>query len=94
MRNKGKNQHRFTQNPLERLYAEEWERQNTSVMAGLPNGSQTLDYLLAEEPNNPMGEVTDRDREVAATVIQWLGSSVGHGFIEDVKRKAKEEGIQ
>ena len=29
----------------------------------------------------------ERDRIVAATVIQWLGSNVGFGFLEEALRK-------
>lgn len=80
MKNKGRSQHRFTQNPLELRFAQEWEKTNNK-----PNGQHgTLDYLLAEDVNRPNGEVSGRDREVAATVIQWLGSPVGQTFLRDV----------
>ncbi len=78
MLNKGRSQYRFKQNPEEKLFAEEWERENSD------GGKGILDYLLADDPNLPRGEVTERDREVAATIIQWLGSPVGQGFLEDV----------
>ena len=29
-------------------------------------------------------EVSDRDREVAATVIQWLGSPIGNNFLREL----------
>jgi hypothetical protein len=79
MRNKGKWQYRFKDNPLEKAFAQEWEDRNNGRM-----GPDTLDYMLAEDPNRPMGEVSDRDREVAATVIQWLGSHVGSRFVKNV----------
>lgn len=79
MKNIGLRHSRFKDHPLERRFAEEWERRNSGdVRHGI------LDYILAEEPNHPRGEVSDRDRQVAATVIQWLGSNVGSGFIDDV----------
>lgn len=71
---------------MERVFAKEWEKQNTDIW-GKPNGRGALDYLMAEDPNNPMGEVTDRDRIVAATVIQWLGSPVGMCFIRKCLEK-------
>ena len=74
MKNKGLNQYRFKENPLEKAYAEQWEKDNKEC--------RTLEYLLLA--NHPNGEVTDRDREVAATVIQWLGSPCGQSFVEDV----------
>ena len=35
-------------------------------------------------------DCTDRDAQVAATVIQWLGSSVGMGFLLDVITKSSD----
>ena len=80
MKNKGMCLHRFKSNPLEQLFAEAWEEMNLTPPGGA-DGRGTLDYLLAENPNRPCGEVTDRDRLVAATVIQWLGSPVGQSFL-------------
>ncbi len=82
MKHKGMSQHRFAQNPLEKKFAEAWNKQNTLNRIG----SNLLDYMLAENPNDPRGEVTDRDMVVAATVVQWLGSPVGQGFLNDVLR--------
>lgn len=35
---------------------------------------------------------SDRDRVVAATVIQWLGTNVGRAFLEDALAAPIEEG--
>jgi hypothetical protein len=86
MKNKGKSQHRFKNNPAERIFAEVWEERNSGKYS-----QPLLNYLLAEDNNRPMGEVTERDQMVAATVIQWLGSPVGEGFLQDVAAKIKEE---
>lgn len=73
----------------EKAFAEQWEKENDQW--------HVLDLLLrADRPPNasPMsgfddrpyhfGEPpTQRDATVAATVIQWLGSSVGRCFLED-----------
>jgi len=83
MKNNGKSQHRMKDNELEKTFAEEWEKLNTDRNGKL-NGMGTLDYLLAETINYPSGEVTDRDRVVAATVVQWLGSPVGSEFVKRV----------
>jgi hypothetical protein len=79
MYNKGLQQYRFKDNPMEKAFAEAWEEQNVSI-----HDRGTLDYLLAKDCNRPCGEVTQRDREVAATVIQWLGSPVGQNFVSEV----------
>ena len=80
MFNKGRAQYRFKQNPLEEQFAIIWEQCNRNNEYGI------LDYLLAEIANKPQGEVTNRDREVAATVIQWLGSYCGQEFIKEVNK--------
>lgn len=85
MKNKGINSHRLSQNKLEQKFAESWEERNTD-RNGMLNGDGVLDYLLAEKKNFPNFEATDRDREVAATVIQWLGSPVGESFVNSVLR--------
>jgi len=77
--NNGLNQHRFSQNPLEVSYAVHWNRHNPKGQNGY------LDYMLAKDKNHPCGEVTERDRVVAATVIQWLGSPCGQSFIRGVQ---------
>lgn len=41
-----------------------------------------LEYLMGDGATR--GVVSDRDELVAATVIQWLGSPVGQGFLRDV----------
>lgn len=69
---KGKHTYRFGSNPLEQQFAEEWERQE----------KHTLGYVLSDEPNNPT-HVDDHDREIVATMMQWLGSPVGQAFLEN-----------
>ena len=76
-RHKGLHRYRLKQNPLEKKFAEEWERRNEDGRYGV------LDYILAKDNNNPTG-VTDRDAEVAATIIQWLGSPIGRNFLDTV----------
>lgn len=39
---------------------------------------------MAENPNDPEGEIAGRDRLVAATVIQWLSSPCGQVFLQEV----------
>jgi hypothetical protein len=73
---------------MEEVYAKAWNLQNTA-RAGTSEGRGTLDYLLAKDCNYPMGEVTNRDREVAATVIQWLGSPVGQSFVKECQQQKR-----
>ena len=96
MHNIGLHQNRFGKsiwgdyfNLLEELFAEYWEEVNTS--GGELNGKGVLDYILAKDPNHPCGEATERDRVVAATIIQWLGTPVGQDFIRKVHKQHEYE---
>jgi len=59
-------------NPRELAFIEAWKRENEYGT----RGNHLLDQLI---PN-----ATQRDAKVAATIIQWLGSNVGMGFLRDV----------
>ena len=93
IKHEGTNQHRLNQNMLEKVFADEWREMNSRE----GRGYGTLEYIMAEKPNYPNGEVTQRDAIVAASVVQWLGSPVGQSFIETVLHKAslskKKEGF-
>ena len=86
MKNKGNCPYRFKQNPREFEFAMAWDKINTNQQGRL-DGRGVLDYLMAKKANHPAGEVTERDREVAATVIQWLGSHVGQYFLHELNKK-------
>lgn len=66
-RYRGLNTHRLASNPVERQVAELWAVQG--------DRGRTLDRILASDCP------TDHDCKIAATVIQWLGSPVGQGFV-------------
>lgn len=36
----------------------------------------------------PIGDVTPRDEQIAATLVQWFGTNVGFCFIEETLKKA------
>ena len=80
MFNKGLHHNRCKGNPLEKRFAEKWDEMNSEFKYGIG----TLDYILALNNNRPSGEVSDRDRQVAASIIQWLGSPVGQNFLKDM----------
>lgn len=84
MLNRGLSTHRFRDNPEEQLFAEAWDAHNNSSTRGY------LAYLLTTGDQRFPVEPTERDRQVAATVIQWLGSPVGRGFLEDLGYTKKE----
>lgn len=78
----GKNHHRYNQHPLEEEYAEQWQEECEKG---------TLEYVLSG-PINERVPVSDEAQAASNSVIQWLGSPVGQGFLIDVlKTTAGEE---
>lgn len=63
--------HPKADNPREVVFARLWQEQNDL--------QHTLEYILSND--NRRAVVSERDIEVAATVIQWLGSNVGMSFL-------------
>jgi hypothetical protein len=63
-------------NPLEVRFARAWHRLNTEAGHDTASHPSVLDEMLhVGDPHFPP-EVSDRDRAVASTVIQWLGTDV------------------
>jgi len=83
MYNRGLHEYRLANNPEERRFARAWNSINQSSTTVCP--IETLTYLLGD--GQQRADVSDRDRVVAATVIQWLGSSVGQSWLEELGYK-------
>jgi hypothetical protein len=82
----GMSPHRYKDNVLEELYAQEWQVENDK-----PLSRPTLDYLMDKtNQGNPNPPLTKREQLVANTVIQWLGSPVGQHFVERVMNKLRD----
>lgn len=80
---KSYSEHRLsdTINVREKVYYQEW----------IKIASNTLAYLLSDEVNKAdYKNLSQRDLEVAATLMQWLGSNCGQHFIEQTQAKADE----
>ena len=76
IKHKSLNESRLKREPLEARFLEEWKKQAPHTLGYLLYGQDTWKH-----------DVTQREAEVAATVIQWLGSSVGQFFLESIKEK-------
>lgn len=63
---------RIQWDPLECAFAQEWEKENER------NSRPSLLELLLDGDGQ---KVSGRDRYVAATVVQWLGTNVGFSFL-------------
>lgn len=78
--NAGKSTHRFKDNPEEKRFALAWDNINKAPTAP---GTRTLDYLISNDGVTAKVPTKD-ERELAATVIQWLGSECGQFFLSEL----------
>lgn len=80
---------RIKHNERERAFQEQWLKENRPI-DGINSGNGILQDLFIDsrDLHVPLSqekwllEITDRERMIVATVIQWLGSNVGMGFLE------------
>lgn len=79
---------RLTNDP-ERIYLEQWQRDNER-QAGVNRGFTLLEWILCPSGQRLPNRVTHRDSEVAASVIQWLGTTCGMCFIRNCERQIDE----
>lgn len=77
--NVGLHPYRMKENPEEQRFADAWEARNATLW---DPGTVLLDALLSDGVTRV--SATPREIEVAATVIQWLGSPVGQCFLRDL----------
>ena len=82
----GLHSNRFKGNPEERRFAKAWAEQQAA--------HKTLAYLLDRNQGQKRGPelVCVRDQIVAATLIQWLGSESGRGFLRELGYEKRPEG--
>jgi hypothetical protein len=84
---------RCRHNPREKAFYEHWRHEN-EIRPGINSGHGILQDLFIEtdEPlkllsrRHKVREITKQDRELVATVIQWLGSNCGMSFLMDALR--------
>lgn len=75
---KSNNEHRFKDNPLEELFHDEFLKMFegkidlSAIVFGFSNGTQAY----------PKEFLIDREENICLTLIQWLGSPVGQGFLD------------
>lgn len=74
----GLHPHRLKDNPAERRMSKAWKRRHAEVYGDMLG--QLLDHRTGGKDTPSL---TTRDRVVAATVIQWLGSPVGTSWLAE-----------
>ena len=77
MKHDGLQLHRLGTNPMEKAFHDAWLAENPG-----DRGDALLAHLLGD--GEKLAEISERDAQVAATVIQWLGSQVGQHFVRTV----------
>lgn len=83
-RHLGVNHHRLKSNPDELAMAKAWVKFIEGGQAMPDRRPDAVDSLLDSGQACPhVNLASDRDRQVAATIVQWLGSPVGRCFILD-----------
>jgi hypothetical protein len=76
---------------LERIFAERWRAEN--VRDRYTAGGILQQLFMRQEGESrwywrPRLLINRRDSMVAATVVQWLGTNVGYGFLTECLRRA------
>lgn len=71
----------------EKVYADYWKKKNERC-GGVNHGFTFLEWILAPNGDWPE-EVSERDAAVAASIIQWLGTNCGLGFMSECEREIK-----
>lgn len=72
----------YAQARRERGFAKQWREENDSGL----NRRSLPDQLLANQPDFEL-PLSRRERRLVATVVQWLGSSVGFCFLEQALKR-------
>lgn len=76
-------------NLTERAFSEQWEKEHEwqnllQLLVGVPSGP----IILGRPGRRYPFVIGPRDRTIVATVIQWLGSNCGMGFLETALKRA------
>jgi len=77
---------------LEKAFADHWEKENEPI-TGLNHGNGILQDLMLDRTYDVCGYkevdwLTNKERQVAATAIQWLGTNCGFNFLQGVLKSA------
>ena len=69
-------EHRFERNPQEKIFVDEFIKQHSE--------NNDPDLIVFGHPSNtptPNDYLSDREKNIVISTIQWLGSPVGQGFL-------------
>lgn len=77
----------------EGVFFEKWVDENTKKR-GLNGGNGVLELILSDNANDHVARVSQRDMDVATTVVQWFGTNCGRGFLDECEREIKRRDAQ
>lgn len=89
----------YDPNDIENALSSHWKKENKKE-AHINHGQGILQDLFYETEGNPMNlmnpvqrvmKINNRDRLVAATVVQWLGTNCGKCFLNEALKDAGYE---
>lgn len=81
----------YSNSEMERAFSETWQEENEKK-GGINKGNGILqDHFIADGLCYGSGEwyhtITNMERFIVATIIQWLGTNCGRAFLEKVLKK-------
>lgn len=86
IKHEGCSPHRLNiHNMEEMIFADEWKKKckNYNLLPYLLSNSMYEAYMVES--------ISQRDAFVAATIVQWLGTNVGSGFLQTVYERILKE---
>lgn len=75
--------------PPERVFLEKWRKENVR-QRGLNSGFTLLEWILCPAAEKRPASVSQRDAQVAASVVQWMGTNCGLSFLWECDTRIKE----
>lgn len=80
-------EYRFKSNPLEKKFVDtfldHFEKRNTMDLIIFGHGSESME---------PKDYLSEREESIVVSTIQWLGSPVGQGFLNEYMKKEEDNG--
>ncbi len=70
--------HRFERNPIEQLFVEKFIKEH-----GCSNDMDLIVFSHPSDSMTPKDFLSYREKSIVLSTIQWLGSPVGQGFLNN-----------
>jgi hypothetical protein len=70
-------EYRLKTNPQEKVFVDKFIKQFNNN-----NNPDLIVFGHSEKSMSPNDYLTDREKDIVLSVIQWLGSPVGQGFLD------------